>query len=126
MTPGVKNLTPRYMVDLQGRRRGQALAGSKAMAEITVGAGLARGLIELAGSMGANASELACRASLDLTELEDQDNRIPMRNYIALMRTAKEMTGDPALALHWGETVDLAQVSIVGLIMNASETMMDA
>jgi AraC-like DNA-binding protein len=42
------------------------------------------------------------------------------------MRAAKELTGDPALALHYGETVDLSQVSIVGLISAASETMVHA
>ena len=42
-----------------------------------------------------------------------------MPNYIALMRAAKEMTGDPAIALHYGEEVDLGELSIAGLIMNA-------
>ena len=46
--------------------------------------------------------------------------------FVALMRAAEELCDDPALALHYGETVDMAEVSIVGLIMNASETMMDA
>jgi AraC-like DNA-binding protein len=96
------------------------------MPQITVGAGLPRGLIRFAASKGAGERELAKRAGIDLEDLHDQDNRVPMPNYIALMRAAKELTGDPALALHWGETVDLAEVSIVGLIMNASETMMDA
>ena len=49
-----------------------------------------------------------------------------MQSYIALMRAAKELTGDPALALHYGETVDLSELSIAGLIMNASDTMGDA
>jgi AraC-like DNA-binding protein len=96
------------------------------MAQLTVGAGLARGLVKLAVSKGASEAELARRSDIDLEDLQDQDNRIPMPSYIALMRAAKELTGDPALALHWGETVDLSEVSIVGLIMNASETMMDA
>jgi AraC-like DNA-binding protein len=96
------------------------------MAELTVGAGLARGLIKLAISKGASEAELARRAGIDLTDLADQDNRVGMANYVALMRAAKELTHDPALALHYGETVDLSELSIVGLIMNASETMMDA
>ena len=48
------------------------------------------------------------------------------QSYIALMRAAKELTNDPALALHYGEAVDLGELSIAGLIMNASETMGDA
>jgi AraC-like DNA-binding protein len=93
---------------------------------LTVGAGLARGLVSLAVSKGADANELARRAGIALQALEDQDSRVPMPNYIALMRVAKDMTGDPALALHYGEAVDLAELSITGLIMNASETMGDA
>ena len=96
------------------------------MAELTVGAGLARGLVKLAVSKGADAAALAIRAGIVLEDLEDQDNRVPMAKYIALMRAAKDLTGDPALALHWGESVDLSEVSIVGLIANAAETMGEA
>ena len=96
------------------------------MDALTVGAGLARGLVKLAAEKGADPAELARRAGLALAGLDDQDNRIAMPNYIALMRAAKEMTGDPALALHYGEAVDLADLSIAGLIMNASETMGEA
>jgi AraC-like DNA-binding protein len=96
------------------------------MAELTVGAGLPRGLVKLAVAKGASADELARRSGIALSSLEDQDNRIAMPNYIALMRAAKELTGDPAIGLHYGEAVDLAELSIVGLIMNASETMGDA
>ena len=70
---------------------------------LTVGAGLPRGLLNLAIAKGADAAELARRAGIALADLDDQDNRIPMQNYVALMRAAKEMTNDPALALHYGE-----------------------
>jgi len=93
---------------------------------LTVGAGLPRGLMNLAVATGADAAKLARRAGIALTDLDDQDNRIPMPNYIALMRAAKEMTNDPALALHYGEGVDLADLSITGLIMKASATMGEA
>jgi AraC-like DNA-binding protein len=96
------------------------------MAELTVGAGLPRGLVKLAVAKGASADELARRSGIALSSLDDQDNRIAMSTYIALMRAAKELTGDPALALHYGEQVDLAELSIAGLIMNASETMGEA
>jgi AraC-like DNA-binding protein len=96
------------------------------MDALTVGAGLPRGLLRLAVSKGASAADLCMRAGIDPAELEDQDNRIAMPKYVALMRAAKDMTGDPALALHYGEAVDLGELSITGLIMNASETMADA
>lgn len=96
------------------------------MDTLTVGAGLARGLVAIAVRKGANAEQLAAKAGISLAFIEDQDNRVAMPNYIALMRAAKELTGDPAIALHYGEEVDLAELSITGLIMNASETMADA
>ena len=70
------------------------------MAELTVGAGLPRGLVKLAVAKGAHADELARPSGIALASLEDQDNRIAMSHYIALMRAAKELTGDPGLALH--------------------------
>jgi AraC-like DNA-binding protein len=96
------------------------------MVELTVGAGLPRGLAKLAIARGANAAQLSARSGIDFAELEDQDKRVPMSNYMALMRAAKELTGDPALALHYGEEVDLSELSITGLITNASETMGEA
>lgn len=96
------------------------------MAELTVSAGLARGLVNLAVSKGADRAALLARAGIAQNALADQDNRIPFANYVSLMRAGKELAHDPALALHYGETSDFAEVSIVGLIGNASETMMEA
>ncbi len=95
------------------------------MPELTVAAGLARGLVDLAVSKGASQAELAARSGIDPDELKDQDNRIPFTKYVALMRAGKELCNDPALALHYGESNDLAHISIVGLIGYASETMLD-
>ena len=96
------------------------------MAEPTVGAGYARGLLRLAVARGADEAALVERAGIDPLDLHDQDGRIPFPRYVALMRAAKAMSNDPALALHYGETVDIAEVSIVGLVGLASETMLEA
>jgi AraC-like DNA-binding protein len=45
---------------------------------------------------------------------------------MALMRAAKQLAADPALGLHYGEAVDIAEVSIVGLLGQASTTMLEA
>ena len=95
-------------------------------AEPTVGAGFARGLLEFAVSKGADRAALIERCGIDPKDMEDQDARIPFVKYVTLMRAAKILTGDPALALHFGEAVNIAEVSIVGLLGQASETMMDA
>jgi len=99
---------------------------SDAASRTTVGAGYAKGLLELAVSKGANREQLMARSGITAEDLADQDNRIPMPNYVALMRTAKELTGDAALALHYGEAMDLSELSVVGLIARASETMIEA
>lgn len=96
------------------------------MPGLTVAAGLARGLADLAETKGADRQALLDRAGIDQADLLDQDTRVPVERYVALMRAAKVMTGDAALALHYGETSDLSEISVVGLIGNASETMMEA
>ena len=96
------------------------------MAELTVAAGVARGLLDLAVAKGASRQVLAQRAALDLNLLEDQDERVPFASYVALMRAGKELCGDPALALHYAEEIDLSEVSIAGLLGHASATMIDA
>ena len=96
------------------------------MAELTVAAGLARGLMDLAVAKGASAVELAARSGIDPSELQDVDRRIPLSQYVALMRAGQQLAGDPALALHYGESNDMAQISVVGLIAYACETMLEA
>ena len=97
-----------------------------AMAGLTVAAGLARGLLELAVSKGASQAELVTRSGISIEDLRDIDCRVPFAKYVALMRAGKELANDPALALHYGETNDMAQISVVGLIAYACETMLEA
>ena len=42
------------------------------------------------------------------------------------MRAAQEACGDPALALHFGEAVELSEMSIVGVLDHGDGTMADA
>jgi AraC-like DNA-binding protein len=93
--------------------------------EPTIAAGFARGLMELAVSKGASRQKLAERSRIDAAELRDQDNRVPFAKYVALMRAGQELCHDPALALHFGEAIDLSEMSIVGQIGSASGTMSD-
>ena len=90
--------------------------------ELTVAAGLARGLIEFAARKGADVEALAKRSGIDPGALDDHDLRVPMDRYVALMRAAKALTGDAALPLHFGVEVDMAELSVVGLLVHASET----
>jgi AraC-like DNA-binding protein len=104
----------------------EATAHANAVTRLTVGAGYARGLLELAVSKGADRASLLQQSGIGAEALRDQDARIPVCRYVALMRSAKALTGDPALGLHYGEQVDVAEYSIIGLIGQASETALEA
>jgi AraC-like DNA-binding protein len=94
--------------------------------EPTISAGFARALVDLAVARGADREALVRRAGIAPGDLADQDRRLPLAAYAALMREAKAMTGDPALALHFGEAFDITQLSIVGLMGQASDNYADA
>ena len=96
------------------------------MAEFTVSVGFARGLLDFAVAAGASRHGLLRAAGIEAEALDDLDARLLFDGYVRLMRAAKRLTGDAALALHYGERVDIAEVSIIGLIGLASETMLDA
>lgn len=86
------------------------------MAELTLAAGLVRGFLDFAAARGAPAAALAAQAGIGPADLDDPDARIPFAAYVALMRAAKAATGDEALALHFGEAVDIADMSMVALL----------
>ncbi len=96
------------------------------MTEPTIAAGFAKALTELAVSKGASRAALIKRSQIDPDDLANQDIRVPLAKYLALMQAGVELCGDPALALHFGEAFSMPELSIVGLICEAAETPMEA
>jgi AraC-like DNA-binding protein len=96
------------------------------MAELTVSAGLARKLVDLATSKGAVEAALIGAAGINAEDLLEQDARLPLRSYVNLMSAAKDLTRDPALALRFGATVDMSEFSVVGLIFQTCETILES
>lgn len=96
------------------------------MAEPSTSAGYTKALLEFAVRQGADEQRLLQHALLRAEDLADQDARVPLARYIALMRAAKEQTGNPALALEFGAASDFRKFSVVGLISYASATMLEA
>lgn len=94
--------------------------------EPTIAAAFARGLIEVAAARGADSGALMARAGVAPGTLDDPDARVALARYMALMRAGQELANDPALALHFGEAFDMAELSIVGLLGQASENVLDA
>ena len=94
--------------------------------EESVAAGFARALVEFAVTKGADRESIFGAAEIDPADLEDPDRHIPLARYKALMRAAKGMARDEAIALHFGAAFDITELSIVGLMGQACETVADA
>ncbi|MBV9930481.1 MAG: AraC family transcriptional regulator [Alphaproteobacteria bacterium] len=92
----------------------------------TCAAGFARALVDLAVAGGADRPALLNAAGIEAVDLEDPDRRIPFERYKALMRAAKALTGDEAFALHFGDAFDITELSIVGLMGQACDTVAEA
>jgi AraC-like DNA-binding protein len=97
-----------------------------AMQGATVSAGFARALVEFAVAKGADEGSLLAAADLRAEHFADADDRVPFERFVALMRAAKTLCDDPALALEFGAASDYRRISIVGLIAYASATMAEA
>jgi AraC-like DNA-binding protein len=82
----------------------------------TVAAGYPKALLDFAVSRGADRRTLLARSQLRPEDLKDQDNRIPLANYLALLEAGIELCNEPALSLLFGEAVRLQDISLVGLI----------
>jgi AraC-like DNA-binding protein len=82
----------------------------------TISAGYPKALLDFAVSRGADRRTLIARSQIRLDDLEDQDRRIPLANYLALLHVGIELCNEPALSLLFGEAVKLQDISIVGLI----------
>ncbi len=91
----------------------------------TIAAGYPRALLQFAVAKGADRAALLDAAGLGEDELGAQDNRIGFEKYLALFGAAAELTGEPAIALQFGEAVRMQDISIVGLICEACETTLD-
>jgi AraC-like DNA-binding protein len=89
----------------------------------TVSAAYAKSLVEVAVAHGADTKALLARAGIDPARLENLDTRLPFERFKVLMRAAKTLLNDPAFALAFGAESRFYDLSIVGLVLRASETM---
>src|SRR5260370_35408977 len=78
--------------------------------------GYPKALLDFAVSKGADRQTLIERSHIRLEDLEDQDNRIPLANYMALLKAGIELCNELALSLLFGEAVKHQDISIVGFI----------
>jgi AraC-like DNA-binding protein len=93
------------------------------MVEPTVSAGYVNSFLKVVAARGADNAALLARAGIDAQDLSKPDTRVPFIAFKTLMRAAKAMLDDPALALRFGEDSPFDEMSIVGLVCMAAETM---
>jgi AraC-like DNA-binding protein len=89
----------------------------------TVAAGYPKAFLDFAVSKGADRELLIERSRISPDDLNHQDNRIPLTNYVDLVKAGIESCNEPALSLLFGEAVMLQEVSLVGLIGVAFENV---
>ncbi len=77
-----------------------------------------RALFEFAVSRGADRELLSERSGICWNE-----DHVPFESYVALLRASKELCGDPAFALHFGECVEGSVASFPCMTEALSQTM---
>lgn len=96
------------------------------MGKPTVASGLPRAFLDFAVSRGGNRKRLLERSHISPEDLRNQDNRISVASYVALIKAGIEQCQEPALSLLFGEAVRMQDVSIVGLVGEQAENVESA
>jgi len=96
------------------------------MEQASIAAGIVAGFVAFLDQRGMNGQVLAAEAGIDLPLLSDPDARLPFTRYSQLLTLARQASGDTGLSLRFGAEVGMADLSILGLIMEASATMGEA
>lgn len=86
-------------------------------------AGFAASFANFAEDAGADRARLLQASNLTEADLSNQDNRIPVAAYQAMIATAMGQTGDTALLLRHTFQSDLEAMSVVGQIVHTSASL---
>ncbi len=93
------------------------------MSEPMMAAGFVAGLLEYTVSRGADRSALLAACGLDAADLADQDRRVPVAAYQALIAAGMTATGDTALLVRHTLESRLETMSVVGQIVHSSASL---
>lgn len=94
-----------------------------AMHRHTMAAGFAASFADFACARGATRAALLAKSGLTDADLSDQDNRIPVAAYQALVGAAIAQTGDTALLLRHSLETRLETMTVVGQIVHTSASL---
>ena len=95
------------------------------MREATVVAAAPKAFVEFAVERGADRAALLRRAGVHPHDLVDPNGRVAIDKYAALMDVGVELSGEPALALRFGEQVSIEDLSIVPFVVLNAENADD-
>lgn len=93
------------------------------MSQPMMAAGFVAALLDYAIARGADRSSLLAACELQDNDLEDQDNRVPVASYQALIAAGIAATGDTALLLRHTLDSKLETMSVVGQIVHSSASL---
>lgn len=93
------------------------------MTQPTMAAGFATAFLAHAESRGASRERLLAASGLSGADLSDQDARVPLAAYQALIAAGIEATGDTALLLRHTLQSKLETISVVGQIMHTAQSL---
>lgn len=93
------------------------------MSQPMMAAGFVSALLEYAIERGAPRDVLLGACGLEAHDLADQDNRVPISAYHALIAAAMELTGDSAILLRHTLESRLETMSVVGQIVHSSASL---
>ncbi len=96
------------------------------MSQPTIAAGFVSAILDYAERRGAERAELLDAAGLDATVLSDQDARVPIAAYQALIAAGIAATGDTALLLRHTLESKLETISVVGQIVHSARSLAHA
>jgi AraC-like DNA-binding protein len=96
------------------------------MPQPTIAAGFVSALLDYTERRGASRAQLLTASGLMTSDLSDQDARVPVAAYQALIAAGMQATGDTALLLRHTLESKLESMSVVGQIVHASQSLAHA
>jgi AraC-like DNA-binding protein len=91
-----------------------------------ISVGVVRGLVEFVERVGVSSAQLLCAAGLPPDRLDGDDTRLPRAEVYRLIDQAIELSGDPALGLHWGETIGEGTFAPISPLIAHASTLRQA
>ncbi len=92
---------------------------------MTVSVVMIRVLVEACELAGVPCERLLAAARVDGRCLEDSNARVPMSEYERVQLAALDLTGDPALGLHMGESASFAGFDVMASLIAHAATLRD-